>query len=240
MVIVPPRILDAKERAWQYWFLDGFTHLLLGLALLSMSMCILFPPRPRAFGQFALWAALLGLYIALMLCQRPILEWLKLKITYPRTGYVQPPDGAMSRATGMVELGLEGADERRAEAERLAVDQRKRLLLAGSLAAAGSLAMILIENRWVPAVISVLLASAMWVLRKRERISWIVIAGLPVLGVFLSISIAPSDWHGAGAAHPPHRLAWLIAGWGALFMLEGAIALAQYLLQNPSSKVAAL
>lgn len=97
--------------------------------------------------------------------------------------------------------------------------------------------MLFIGSRWVPLVMSTMFASAMSVLRRRERISWIVILGLPALGVFLSISIGPSDWHSTGAAYPPYRLAWLMAGWGALFMLQGAIALTRYLLQNPESKV---
>jgi len=231
MSIQAPRILDARQRAWHYWFVDGFTHLLLGLALLSMSICGLFPPRPRAFWQLGLWAALLGLYVALMLWQRQILQWLKTKITYPRTGYVPPPFDAMSEAAGMVELGLEGSDERRAEAERLAADHRKQLMLAASLAVAGSLAMLLIENRWVPTVASVLLASALWALRKSEKVSWITIIGLPVFGLCMTIFVVPG-------AYRPHRMAWLMAGWGGLFVLEGAIALTRYLLQNPASKVA--
>jgi hypothetical protein len=231
MSIQSPRILDAKQRAWQYWFVDGFTHVLLGLALLSISICELFPPRPRAFWQLGLWAALLGLYLALMLWQRQILEWLKTKITYPRTGYVQPPFDAMSGAAGIVELGLEGSDEHRAEAERLAADHRKRLLLAASLVVAGSLGMLLTENRWAPAVVSVLLASALWILRKREKVSWITIVGIPVFGVFMTVFVAPG-------AYPPHSMAWLMAAWGGLFVLEGTIALTRYLLQNPPLKVA--
>ena len=222
-------VLDAKQRASEYWFVDGLTYLLLGLALLSISICMLFPPRPRAFWQLGLWAALLGLYIASLLWQRQILEWLKARITYPRTGYVQSPFDRT--ASGLVELGLEGRDERRAAAERLAADQRKRLLLAASLAVAGSLAMLLIDSRWVYTAVSVLFASAMWPLRKHEKVSWITIAGLPALGVYMTISVAPG-------AYPPHRVAWLMAGWGGLFVLEGTIALTRYLLRNPASKVA--
>ena len=233
MSIKSPRILDAKQRAWQYWFVDGLTHLLLGLALLSMSICGLFPPRPRAFWQLALLAAPLGLYVALILWQRQILEWLKTKITYPRTGYVQPPFDAVAGAAGMVELGLEGSDERRAEAERLAADHRKRLLLAASLAVPGLFAMLLSENRLVPTVASVLLASALWALRKFEKVSWITIVGLPVLGICMTIFVTPG-------AYPSHRMAWLMAGLGGLFVLEGTIALARYLLQNPASKLAEL
>ena len=231
MSIQSPRILHAKQRTWQYWFADGFNHLLLGLALLSISICDLFPPPRHAFWQLGLCAVLLGLYVALILCQRQILDWLKTKITYPRTGYVQSPFDPMLGTTGMVELGLGASDERRAEAERLAADHRKRLLLAASLAVLGSFAMLFIENRWAPTVVSVLLALALWALRKRERVSWITIVGLPVLGICMTIFVAPG-------AYPPHRMAWLIAGWGALFVLEGAIALTRYLLHNPGPQVA--
>lgn len=229
----PLSVVDAKQQAWQYWFEDGLTHLLLGIAILSISICTLYPPRPRAFWQLAIWAAMLTLYTALMLRQRQILEWLKTKITYPRTGYVQSPFDVtdLAASPNMIELGLTAADERRAEARRLLVAQRRQVLLAAALAVAGSLALLLIESRWAYTVIGVLFALALWALRRNERVSWIAIVGLPILGTCMTVFSVPGSY-------PPNRVAWFMAGWGGLFVLDGTIALTRYLLRNPMSKVA--
>lgn len=229
----PLSVVDAKQQAWQYWFEDGLTHLLLGIAILSISICTLYPPRPRAFWQLAIWAAMLTLYTALMLRQRQILEWLKTKITYPRTGYVQSPFDVtdLAASPNMIELGLTAADERRAEARRLLVAQRRQVLLAAALAVAGSLALLLIESRWAYTVIGVLFALALWALRRNERVSWIAIVGLPILGTCMTV-------FSVQGSYPPNRVAWFMAGWGGLFVLDGTIALTRYLLRNPMSKVA--
>lgn len=229
----PLSVVDAKQQAWQYWFEDGLTHLLLGIAILSISICTLYPPRPRAFWQLAIWAAMLTLYTALMLRQRQILEWLKTKITYPRTGYVQSPFDVtdLAASPNMIELGLTAADERRAEARRLLVAQRRQVSLAAALAVAGSLALLLIESRWAYTVIGVLFALALWALRRNERVSWIAIVGLPILGICMTVFSVPGSY-------PPNRVAWFMAGWGGLFVLDGTIALTRYLLRNPMSKVA--
>jgi hypothetical protein len=229
----PLSVIDAKQQAWRYWFVDGLTHLLLGIAILSISICTLYPPRPRAFWQLAIWAAILTLYMALMLRQRQIVEWLKTKITYPRTGYVQSPFDVtdLAASPNMIELGLAGADERRAEARRLLVAQRRQVSLAAALAVAGSLAMLLIESRWVYTVSGLLFALALWALRRNEKVSWIAIVGLPILGACMTVFFVPGSY-------PPNRVAWFMAGWGGLFVLDGTIALTRYLLRNPMPKVA--
>lgn len=229
----PLSVSDVKQQAWQYWFVDGLTHLLLGIAILSSSICMLYPPRPRAFWQLAIWAATLTLYAALMLRQRQILEWLKTKITYPRTGYVQSPFDVRDLAVSpnMIELGLAPDDERRAEAQRLLVAQRRQLWRAAALVVAGSLAMLLIESRWVYTVVGVLFALAMWALRRNEKVSWVAIVGLPILGTCMTVFFVPGSY-------PPNRVAWFMAGWGGLFVLDGTIALTRYLLRHPMSKVA--
>jgi hypothetical protein len=126
---------------------------------------------------------------------------------------------------------LQSPDERRVEAERLVAAQRKRLSLAAALAIAGSFAMLLIDSRWVYTAISVLFALALWVLGRNERTSWLTIMALPILGLSMTIFVGPGRY-------PPHGVAWFMAGWGGLFMLDGAIALVRYLLRNPRPKVA--
>lgn len=226
-------VFIAKQRAWQYWFVDGLTHLLLGVAILSISVCTLYPPRPHAFWQLTLCATLLALYVVVMVWQRQILEWLKTRITYPRTGYTESPfeTADLAGSPDIVELGLGSTDERRVAAQRLVAAQRKRLSLAAALAIAASFAMLLIASRWVYTAIGVLFALALWVLGRNERTSWLTIIGLPILGLSMTIFVGPGSY-------PPHGVAWFMAGWGGLLMLDGAIALVRYLLRNPRPKVA--
>jgi hypothetical protein len=88
----------------------------------------------------------------------------------------------------------------------------------------------LIESRWVYTAIAGLFASALWAPRKNERVSWLTILGLPLLGLCMTIFFAP----GSG---PADLMAWFLAGWGGLFLLDGAITLTRYLLRNPVSNV---
>jgi hypothetical protein len=131
----------------------------------------------------------------------------------------------------MVELGLGAADERRAEARRLVAAQTKHSSLAVALFIAGSFAMLFIKSRWIYTAIGVLLALALWAVRKSERVSWLAILGVPLLGLCMGIFSVPGS-------DPADRNAWFMAGWGGLFVLDGAITLTRYLLRNPMSKVA--
>ena len=73
------------QRAAAYWFVDGLPEIVsgfimalsggIGLALMSAGM----PPWPGFLGLFLLFK------------ERSIAEFLKARLTYPRTGYAKPP-----------------------------------------------------------------------------------------------------------------------------------------------------
>jgi hypothetical protein len=46
-------VLEASQRAWQYWFADGLMYVLTGVAMLSMSICLLYAPPLHAFWRQA-------------------------------------------------------------------------------------------------------------------------------------------------------------------------------------------
>jgi len=83
-------ILEAKRRARDYWDIDGLPSLLAGANTVCVGVLLLPTLTHRSR-----WGAVLvlGLVALLFLSEsKKTLEWLKNRITYPRTGYVAPPN----------------------------------------------------------------------------------------------------------------------------------------------------
>jgi hypothetical protein len=82
----------AGRRAAAYWFSDGLPELAFGLALAACGgvglAWVLYFPYPWMRLVLLLASAWL---LALYLWDRKILDVLKTRLTYPRTGYAQPP-----------------------------------------------------------------------------------------------------------------------------------------------------
>jgi len=86
-------IASPGRRAASYWFVDGLPDILAGMTLLIFGALGLWwrihARRPSSqFDFFFLAAGLLLLFWK----GRAILDFLKARVTYPRTGYVQPPE----------------------------------------------------------------------------------------------------------------------------------------------------
>jgi hypothetical protein len=87
------QIESPGRRAAAYWFVDGLEEIAFGLALLIRGVWGI------AWGElhWRNWWMWVGfpaaelLLLALLLMHRRILDSLKARITYPRTGYVRPP-----------------------------------------------------------------------------------------------------------------------------------------------------
>jgi energy-coupling factor transporter transmembrane protein EcfT len=102
--------------------------------------------------------------------------------------------------------------------------RRARAILKLALILIASVAMIVFHSRWVFTAAGVIVAVAMWVARRDYRLSWIVPAGFPLVGLYVSLFVASR--HQAPA--------YFLAGWGLLFLLDGAFTLIRYTLQNPA------
>jgi hypothetical protein len=102
------------RRAAAYWFTDGFPEIVLGGMLLVAAVAGIvwnlyapLSPRPRAYMAFVLVTAVFLVYYGK---ERRILGWLKARVTWPRTGYVQPPEEAEpSRRNELITLSLSTA-----------------------------------------------------------------------------------------------------------------------------------
>jgi hypothetical protein len=95
------------RRAAAYWFVDGLPEILFVLALVVMaglgSLCGMYAPKPWSRFDWVIAYAGLVLYL---LVERRILDFLKARSTYPRTGYVQPPEESEWRVETLTTLHL--------------------------------------------------------------------------------------------------------------------------------------
>jgi|HubBroStandDraft_1064217.scaffolds.fasta_scaffold04978_5 hypothetical protein len=199
-------VLDAEQRARNYWFLDGLPNLVTGMVLLLMGFALLAgqmkPERPLLVGV-SLVAVVLYLTFALRI--RQVVEWLKARITYPRTGYTAPPylteDSALSPGR-----------------------KRRAWVLIGFMVGV-ILVTRFVESRWICLAVGLLAGVSLWLaIRKSEKVSWIDLLTFPVVGSCLTVfPVAPRD-----------RLPFFVLGAGLALALSGTLRLVQYLRRNPA------
>jgi hypothetical protein len=80
------------RRAAAYWFVDGLPEIVFGLVYLAMGaagIALGFQPKDWLLRAMALVSGVA--FLLLFLRGREILDLLKARFTYPRTGYVRPP-----------------------------------------------------------------------------------------------------------------------------------------------------
>jgi hypothetical protein len=230
----PSPVLNAQQRAWRYWFADGFSTFVAGLGCPLIAFFILYT-RDRRVTPLSILVTLIVLfaYGAIILRQRQIVEWLKSKITYPRTGFALPPDlsGDSSGYPGLTVLSLQDAEcERLFEAERLYADRTRRMLVMCAAMLLAMFGTMLIPNRWICVAAGIVTSIGLWIgTRKEQPLSWLVLAGFPVVGIGMALFVA-------GHVVGPDRGAYFLASSGALFFLEGALTLVGYLRRNPMPK----
>jgi hypothetical protein len=230
MTFQPP-ILAAEERAWNYWFVDGLTSLVVGLDVMLAAFYLfnplLYPLQwlPKRLGiVLALAAIVLNVVIASRYQQ--IVVWLKERITYPRTGYVQAPKADPAEAANLASIPLGSSSS--PEIQILHVQRRLTWLIAVGLAVAASIAFVLIHARWVWTVAGTIFSVAMIIARKDFRMTWIPPLGFPILGLLIT-TFAPRHLGGS----------YFVTGMGLLFVLDGAFTLIRFLIQNPRPKASA-
>ena len=223
----------AERRSWAYWFVDGLPQLLIGVSSLLFGFYFITSGN-RHTSHTASILGLVGFLIYLFLLVRgtQILEWLKERITYPRTGYAASPYFAeKSNLACVAELNLSplhGGDASLTAELKEARDERTRhLVLTYFLIACGCLAMWLIHAPWVCAVTGLLTGFLLWLATRTDaRLSWIIVLGFPLLGFGMTaLQIAPRQ-----------RVNVFIFGAGFLFLLEGLVALLLYLRRNPVAR----
>lgn len=226
MNLPAPPVLAAEERAWNYWFADGITNVVVGVTTLLMALCLRYTPRyPLRPFPLALWLTALILYVLMGARHRQIVEWLKTKTTYPRTGYVRPPYSEdPAAAANLTALALQGPGMP-PEVQMQRMQRQITWMIVIALVAVGGFAFSIIRARWIWTAAGVLFSTAMIIARKEFRLSWIMPLGFPMLGL-ATTTFAPRH----------HAPAFFLAGMGLLILLDGAEKLIRYLLSNPRPK----
>jgi hypothetical protein len=226
MPALPPSIVEAEARAWNYWFVDGLTNLVVGVNTLLISACILFPPRwPPKLLPFLLWGIGLFSYVVVAARYQQLVEWLKARTTYPRTGYVESPMPNTSESANLVTMSL-GPTGTPPELQLVHAKRRRTWVVSIVLVIVACIAFVLIQARWVFGVAGLLFSIATALARRTFRFSWILPIGFPLLGFYIS-------------AFVPRHIGpdYFIVGMGLLFVLDGTATLIRYLIRNPKSKV---
>lgn len=220
-------VLVAGQRAWQQWFDDGLSTLVTGISCLLLAFFLLYD-RSQSATPLSIGVSCVSLLLsgAVLLRRCDIVEWLKTKIVYPRTGYALPP--YFTDPLDLSKLSLSGAEGKRpVEVERVHADRKRRKLVTGVIVSVATLAMMLIQNRWICTGTGIVTSLSLWAgLRKDQRLTWIVLLGLPLVGFYMTIFFAD---HVIGL----QRVAYFLVGAGALFVLDGAFTLVCYLYRNP-------
>jgi uncharacterized membrane protein len=221
----------AETRSWIYWFVDGLPQLLIGVSALLFGFYFISTGTPSG-GTTASVLALGAFLIYLLLTVRAaqILEWLKARITYPRTGYAASPYFAaadnFARSPSLKLTPFQDpnapaiAEIKRAREARSLRLSRTYLLLAFT-----SLAIWFIHIPWICALTGLLMGLILWIgTRIDNSVSLLVVLGFPVVGI--CVDTLQSDPHA--------RVGYFILGVGFLFLLEGLISLLLYLRRHPA------
>ena len=200
-------LADVERRVKRYWYTDGIGELMGGGVFLLLG---LYFSMQQYFGDHSLLGALLQsgfvvVLIGLIYVGRRLINLLKTRLTYPRTGYVEYPT-----------------------TEKYAVARR---ILAGAIAMAVAFGSILIARRIdaidsMVAVTGVLVAIILLV-----KQGWS--SGIPrfyalsavsfLLGAALSVSGLPSGYN----------LGAFYGLMGIAFLVSGGLTLQRYLHENP-------
>lgn len=217
-------ILEAKRRARDYWDIDGLPALLAGAATVSLGVISLPRESHLHWWDVGLTFALLALYF--LAESKGTIEWLKSRITYPRTGYVAPPkETPYSKRDPYTIISItkepEG-EELRAPVEGRA--SRKALEFSDS----PFLLLLLLWwffsfNGLLASLACLAIALRFWWTNKKDP-PWFEIAGAAIAGL-LSAILTVSD---------RRRFCIVLIVFGASGMAKGATLLIRYLLQHPA------
>ncbi len=227
----PSSVYSAAQRAWQYWFDDGLPTLIAGIGCLLVAIFLAYDHSSNSTPlTVAICFTALVLYGAVLLFERQIVEWLKARITYPRTGYAQAPYFVedSSQPLDLLALSMQGSDAKRpSDIERLHKYRKQRLVLTCVVAAVATGAMMFLQNRWICAAAGIAMALALWFWgRKVQRVSWLILGGFPLVGFLLAIFMSDR-------LPGSERIAYFLAAAGVIFILDGALTLFHYLHAHP-------
>jgi hypothetical protein len=226
--------LLAERRSWSYWFADGLPQVLVGVTALLFGFYFISSGKPYGNNLRTYFTlAAFGFYLIILVRAEQILEWMKARITYPRTGYAASPyvadrDDYEKAASLKLAEAQEGGASTDEEIRRARQVRNRRLLLTYVLIAGSCLAMWLVQAAWICGLTGVMTGTALLLgTRGDKSISWIAVVGFPLMGIAV----------GALRLAPRGRVGYFVLGAGFLFLLEGLVSMLVYLQRNPRYRV---
>jgi hypothetical protein len=209
----------AGRRAAAYWFSDGLPELAFGLALaacggVGLAWVLYFP--------FAWMRAVLLLtslwLLTLYLWDRKILDVLKARLTYPRTGYAQPPRDSYSQNESILTLNITTAPSPNKDNVTAFRMGTVYIFFCAPLWVSA------FEDRWGIAIAMIVIGCAVyWGHKWSERpYSWWSVIPLALTGIPISILAVPVR---------AQKFVPMLAG-GVWLFCRGAWTLARYLRTN--------
>jgi hypothetical protein len=190
----------AGRRAAEYWFVDGLPEMLYGFVFCAFAFGVMAGVHISKIATGLAYLVLAILAITLPTWDRKILEWLKSKITYPRTGYVRPPADA-GPTYEHKPITLFGNEPKRRD-DNVTMFRSRTLIWMIQAANLGLIA----HSRWSTAVLFPLVALVIYFASRRSErpfslISVLVLAAGGVGASLLNpgepvINLLPSIWGG--------------------------------------------
>jgi hypothetical protein len=214
----PPSVHEAARRARDYWEQDGLPKLVSGVIFLTVALVFFLRRRTQD------WVSLCLLSFLVYGSTSWIVDRLKYRFTYRRTGYVTPPDSISrnSMSTGLEVPSLLRPETQDQTLEGLRTPEGTPFLLfaTGVVLWFGLLVETLATGTIWYAVAAAVLSG--FFTHKERYVNRIAYTGFPFL--IYAATVLP--------LRPP-RLWFLIAGVGVLHVLEGGVRLVLYRRRNP-------
>lgn len=215
----------AGRRAASYWFVDRLPEIVTGASFVLLG-CVSWWMLDRSHPWMARMVAT-GLALVLMALvfgwERTVARYLKARLTYPRTGYVRPPEpaGNARQTEVIVSLGL---------GQRPLPDENVTSFCEHTVVVLffGRLLFSVVGQPWgLPFVLGAVALALYGLNRSGERpYRWWSVLFLPVAGLLsmgMHLAVEQQQW-----------LVYLLGG--VWLLAEGAWTLLWYLYRNPSPR----
>jgi hypothetical protein len=209
---------QAGHRAERYWYEDGYVNLFTGVYFLAFSLMSYagIPSYTRHEKHRHLyWIAYL-IVISVGVWSRPLIKRLKVRLTYPRTGYVAPPNKLLP-VTGFFASPMPTRSE--LEHRLRQEDAAKWYVVYAALLFAS----FIWPNRWLCIPAGILFGALWHHWQPPTRHLWVVPTACAVAG--LAAAFLPIQ--------ESHRMAVVIFFFGGIHILDGLYKLLGYLRRNP-------
>ncbi|MFN0168752.1 MAG: hypothetical protein ACKV22_20190 [Bryobacteraceae bacterium] len=212
-------VTRAQSRIENYWHADGLVDLVGGAVFLLLAARTYFTIPPEGAGgnrllDFSLFVA----FLTLLGFHRRIVDFVKGRLVYPRTGYVAPPPEVKFDSPVDV-LSVTGEGWMAQQQPRSRRPSWREI--AGGIVASLASVMIITQGRWAPALAGGLAAALIFVLATLDQRNHYRFTLLLIAAVSMAVSILNVEDRARPAA--------TFGGIGLALIVGGAVKLVRYL-----------